>query len=464
MNQRVRVFVPINSLALLVIDALLIAVSFASAPFLIDEIAPASLDPVTFLFYDSGFTRIHVAVLTILIGIHFQNLYSNILIRSRLWLFQQLCFVLGTAFIFQAVLAYFVPGLRVPVRVMVVGSLLAIAAVYVSRLFYSSRFLQIPRWDRILLVGSSPFFKELSAYVEAYPEAGLFIAGCVGAPHLDHGVEKCLGPAECLIEIVEAVCPRRIIVGNVEASALLNEQLLALRFSGYKVERAEDAYERILGRIHIDRLGPSEILYGRNFAPNPQQLLVQSMWTTAAAAIALIVLSPLLALAAALSRLAFAGPILDRQPRVGLGGGVFRLCRFRRPEAARIPVLARVIAPLRDLPLLFNVLKGELAIVGPAPDRLEFVDVLSREIPFYRHRQNVRPGITGWAQIHGANPAADTIRQLERDLYYVKNMSLRLDTFILLQTLKMLALAVFDGSSEPVRETVPTVTAGGVRD
>jgi lipopolysaccharide/colanic/teichoic acid biosynthesis glycosyltransferase len=95
------------------------------------------------------------------------------------------------------------------------------------------------------------------------------------------------------------------------------------------------------------------------------------------------------------------------------------------------------------LPQLFNVLKGDMSIVGPHPERPEFVNALSELIPYYHQRHRVRPGMTGWAQINGtyANTVEDTIQTLEHDLYYIKNMSQGLDTYILFSTIKAVLLS-----------------------
>jgi lipopolysaccharide/colanic/teichoic acid biosynthesis glycosyltransferase len=159
-------------------------------------------------------------------------------------------------------------------------------------------------------------------------------------------------------------------------------------------------------------------------------------------------------------RLTSAGPVFYSQERVGLRGRRFRLYKFRSMRAdaeqatgavwaakddPRITGVGRWLRKLRidELPQLLNVLRGEMAMVGPRPERPEFVEVLSREIPFYGHRHAVLPGITGWAQIsHGyGDSVQDAIVKLEYDLYYLKNFSLSLDTYIVFQTLKVMLLS-----------------------
>jgi lipopolysaccharide/colanic/teichoic acid biosynthesis glycosyltransferase len=110
----------------------------------------------------------------------------------------------------------------------------------------------------------------------------------------------------------------------------------------------------------------------------------------------------------------------------------------------RVTLVGRVIRAVRldELPQLFNVLKGEMSIVGPRPERPEFVKTLIEQIPYYRQRQCVRPGITGWAQINYkyGDTMEDTIIKLEYDLYYIEHISLSLDAYILFHTLKAMLL------------------------
>jgi exopolysaccharide biosynthesis polyprenyl glycosylphosphotransferase len=177
------------------------------------------------------------------------------------------------------------------------------------------------------------------------------------------------------------------------------------------------------------------------------------------AAVGLLAALPLMLATAVAVRLSSPGPILYRQVRVGFNGQPFTLYKFRSMRAdaealtgavwaskddPRITRVGKVIRRIRfdELPQLFNVIKGEMAIVGPRPERPEFVRALSEQIPYYRQRHCVRPGITGWAQINHkyGDTLEDTIIKLEYDLYYIKNMSFSLDTYIVFHTLKTMLL------------------------
>jgi exopolysaccharide biosynthesis polyprenyl glycosylphosphotransferase len=177
------------------------------------------------------------------------------------------------------------------------------------------------------------------------------------------------------------------------------------------------------------------------------------------AVIGLVLALPIMLVTALAVRLSSPGPVLYRQTRVGLNGSLFTLYKFRSMRAdaeagtgavwaqkddPRVTKVGRLIRRIRfdELPQLYNVLKGEMSIVGPRPERPEFVKALNEQIPYYRQRHCVRPGITGWAQVNYkyGDTLEDTITKLEYDLYYIKNMSLALDNYIIFHTLKAMLL------------------------
>jgi exopolysaccharide biosynthesis polyprenyl glycosylphosphotransferase len=191
-----------------------------------------------------------------------------------------------------------------------------------------------------------------------------------------------------------------------------------------------------------------------------QTLIVQTISNRLLSAIGVVVASPIMLLTALAVRISSPGPILYRQVRVGLDGELFTLYKFRSMRAdaeaetgavwaskddPRITKVGKIIRKLRfdELPQLVNGLIGNMSIVGPRPERPEFVHSLSEKIPYYRQRHCVRPGITGWAQINYkyGDTLEDTITKLEYDLYYIKNMSFRLDTYIIFHTVKAMLLS-----------------------
>ncbi|MGA2724990.1 MAG: sugar transferase [Bryobacteraceae bacterium] len=443
-----RVFVPAGALLLLISEILLVAAAFVLATYF-----ELTVDPTVFLLYDGGFEGILLVLLCILVGMYFRDLYSQIRVKSRVVLLQHLCMVFGFAFLMEGLIGAFAPSLRVPLRVMLSGSGIALAAIFAWRILFSALAPQMAGQDRLLLVGDLPSLKDVGSFIQAHPDTGLALAGYVddstppGAP-LPGG--QALGPLSSLREIVRATHPRRVVVGVSDRrnQALVND-LRKLRFEGLLIEEVAGAYETVCGRVCLRELRPSQLIYSGEFNPQPRAFFYQTLRNMVLAGIAVILSSPVLLLTALAVKLSSSGPVLWRQTRTGLDGAPFTLYRFRSTrsgaEGPELTPVGRFICRLGfdRLPQLFNVLKGDMSIAGPSPERPEFVDALTALIPYYRQRNCVRPGITGWAQIRPGQGDApeDAGAGLEYDLYYIKHMSLALDTFIFVHTLKGILLS-----------------------
>src|ERR1035441_10370144 len=195
-----KVFIPVGTLTLLVSEVLLVTSAFIFATYIVLEV-----DPTVFLLYDGGLSRIVLVLISILVGLHLHDLYSQIQIKSRIVLIQQLCLVMGVAFLCQGLLAYLNANLRVPIHVMLLGSAIAVVAIFLWRLLFSAFAFQVVGRDRLLMVGGSPLLEDIGQYIIDHPETGLGIAGYVddlhaaGAP-LPGG--ETLGDMESLRDIV----------------------------------------------------------------------------------------------------------------------------------------------------------------------------------------------------------------------------------------------------------------------
>jgi exopolysaccharide biosynthesis polyprenyl glycosylphosphotransferase len=214
--------------------------------------------------------------------------------------------------------------------------------------------------------------------------------------------------------------------------------------------------ERVTGTVPVEALKSSWLIYNRGFAQGLGRRTVKRAFDLAAATGLLILSAPVMLMTALAIFIESGRPIIFRQERVGFRGRTFTLLKFRsmRTDAekdgvpkwasigdARITAVGRLIRRLRidELPQLFNVLRGEMSLVGPRPERPYFVADLTKQVPFYATRHTVKPGVTGWAQVryqYGAS-VEDTIRKLEFDLYYVKNHSLSLDLAILFRSVRV---------------------------
>jgi len=237
------------------------------------------------------------------------------------------------------------------------------------------------------------------------------------------------------------------------------EELLYLRLGGVKIEEATSWLEKISGRIEVEHLYPSWLIFADGFRFSVGFLLARRLFSTLMAGVGLLLALPLLPLIILAIKLDSRGPVLYRQARVGRGGHPFFCFKFRTmcqdaeadtgatwatdddPRITRVGKFLRA-SRLDEIPQLWCVLKGDMAFVGPRPERPEFVAWLSREIPYYGVRHVVRPGITGWAQVRYkyGNTLEDAREKLQYDLFYIKNASIGLDFLILFQTIKIVIL------------------------
>jgi len=246
-----------------------------------------------------------------------------------------------------------------------------------------------------------------------------------------------------------------IVAMTDRRSKMPMNELLHLRMRGIRIEDGTTWLEKISGQIDIDELNPSWLIFGDGFHlaagyKFPQRIL---SWLFALALC--IVTLPVIPIIALLIKLSSPGPVLYRQKRVGLGGARFDCYKFRtmRPDAEadsgptwasdNDPRVTTVGAFLRrtrldEIPQLWNVLRGDMAFVGPRPERPEFVENLSQQIPYYNLRHLTRPGITGWAQINYGYGASveESKEKLKYDLYYVRNGGIVLDLVIAFDTLR----------------------------
>jgi exopolysaccharide biosynthesis polyprenyl glycosylphosphotransferase len=225
------------------------------------------------------------------------------------------------------------------------------------------------------------------------------------------------------------------------------------RLSGIRVTDCLDFYERETGRISINDLREDWIALARGFVNSPLRERARRSKDILLAGIGILATAPVFVLAAIAIKLEDGGSVFYRQERVGLAGRPFTLLKFRsmREDAegdgvpawaserdGRITAVGWVIRKLRidELPQLWNVLRGDMTLIGPRPERPYFVHQFSQAIPFYDYRHVVRPGITGWAQVSFRYGASfdDTRRKLSYDLYYIKNRGLLLDIVIVLRT------------------------------
>jgi exopolysaccharide biosynthesis polyprenyl glycosylphosphotransferase len=457
MGRLLRVLVPISVLGLLASELTLIVGCYVFACYW--QFSSKAGSPLT----DNAVASSIVLALAFVLAAYFSDLYAQLRVRSNVVLFSRLMAILGVALICAAGISYVNPHLALPNEVVFTGSISALIVLTGWRALYSRGVVAAIGAQKILFVGSSPLMITISERLQEHPELGIKTVGYLAEniPNETNSPVPCLGDIDNITATVLRTKPDRVVIAMGEKRACLPmDELLALRFSGVRMEEATTLYEEAFGRICVREVRPSELIFSSKLGPRRWTVRLQTIYGTAFAAVAAIVVLPVVLVAALIVKLTSKGPAFYQQTRVGLNGRTFTVYKLRsmcqdaeaRTGAVwasrndpRITPFGRFLRKSRidELPQFWNVLKGEMSIVGPRPERPEFVRELSNTIPFYPHRHCVKPGITGWAQINHqyGDTIQHTITKLEYDLYYLKNLSPTLDAYIMFQTVKTMLLS-----------------------
>jgi sugar transferase (PEP-CTERM system associated) len=313
--------------------------------------------------------------------------------------------------------------------------------------------------ERVLIVGTGSLALTVAKQMRAQHDFAYRLVGFIedptGAGSSTAG--PVLGAAADLPRIVEAYDIGRIVVGLTDRRGQLPiDELLHAKMAGVRVEDAATTYERMTGKILVDDLKPSWLIFSEGFQASRATRLAKRLFDVTGALIGIVLAGPIMLLTALAIRLESPGAALYCQERVGENGRVFTLCKFRsmridaeqgtpvwaKDHDDRVTRVGRFIRLTRldELPQFWNVLRGEMSFVGPRPERPFFVQQLAEEIPFYMMRHAVKPGVTGWAQVryrYGAS-VEDSLEKLRYDLYYMKHLSLVFDLTILVDTVKVI--------------------------
>lgn len=451
-----RVFIPTSVVALFLSEIVLISACY----FLVSGFT-LSMDPQLYLIEESGWAKITIVVLCILLGFYFQDLYTDFRIESRILLVQQVCLAVGIALLVQALLGYLSQDLMLPRWLMIIGSFLVVLIIPGWRMVYWTYVLRALRTERILLLGNASILAETAELITAKPELGYHLLGYLSEGDPVEFPSACLGSIAELKQVYATHRPTRIVVGMAERrNRLPMQELLDIRFAGTIIEDVADTYEMATRRVCTRKLNPSQLVFTAQLGPSANALAIQSGYSFVLGVIAFVIALPIMLLVALAVRLSSPGPILYRQRRVGLNGRIFTIYKFRsmyvdaeartgpvwaKKNDPRITPLGRWLRKLRldELPQLWNVVRGDMCIVGPRPERPEFVETLSQKIPYYRQRHAVKPGVTGWAQINHkyGDTELDAIIKLEYDLYYIKHVAPALDAYIIFHTIKVMLLS-----------------------
>jgi len=450
-----NVYYPVRTLVLLIVEALVVGLSFLLTIWWRNQETSWIL-----LNVEGGYWKIVGVTAIVLLLSHGLDLYDSSSTGEKWDQIFRLFTVLGlVAFVLAAVdlvYGYFLPG-----RVFLPGAKWGLLVLTVMLLGWRGAYtwiVQQPYFrERVYVLGTGDRALRLLNGLRQRSELGIEVVGWTG---------NIQGPltretvATHLLGLARENGVHRVIVAMPDRRGTLPvQELLELRLGGVKVEEATSWLEKISGRIEVEQLYASWMIFAEGFRFSASFRLVRRVLNFSVALAGLILSIPLLPFILLAVKLDSPGPALYRQKRVGKRNTQFYCYKFRTmrqdaeadtgatwaadddPRITRVGKFLRA-SRLDEIPQLWCVLKGDMHFVGPRPERPEFVEWLSKEIPYYGVRHVVRPGITGWAQVQYkyGNTLEDAREKLQYDLFYIKNASLGLDLLIMFQTTKIVLL------------------------
>lgn len=447
-----NLYVPSSKLLLIVGDALLLSVGFF---LLLGPSLPA--DGL------QGLQIYALALFAAIVGIwsfYFSDLYESSILRSKHMVLVAGLRGLGISAVLLTPLAWFSLRDRLQHHFLEPFLALILLLLYLQRWVSDWWLRRMSKGQRVLLVGSGATVRRLADELAGKCGLPLKLVGVIvdQAHPLPRDLRfAVVGTVDRLRDLARSFRPDRIVISSeIGVSTISAADLLALRRVGIRVQDAGELYESVTGRVPVESVRSNALAFGEALIPTRFTRAVHRAVSFLSALVLTALLAPIGFLVALIVKLDSPGPIFYTQERVGLGGRTFRVIKFRSmrqdAESASGPVWATtkdsrvtragaVLRKLRldELPQVINVLRGEMCLVGPRPERPHFVRMLEENITYYDLRHCIRPGITGWAQVcadYGSN-VEESRTKLEYDLFYVKNASLFFDLLILFKTVKI---------------------------
>ena len=399
------------------------------------------------------------------LSLYFSDLYEFNKIDTIIDIGSRLIQAIGVTSIVLAIIYYLWPELVIGKWIFFISLIVLLLFIVSWRILFSLIIIRRLFAERIIILGAGELARDILKeiwrrkdisydirYVLDKKKEGEPLNSFEGIP-FKYGFENLynFAAAEDISDIIVALDQKRGI--------LPYEELLNVKVRGINIIDGESFYERITGKLLVEKINPSWLIFSDGFQKSNLSRAIKRLIGLTLSTVMLICLSPLLILVALLIKLDSSGPILFSQERIGEFGRIFTLYKFRSMRAdaeklsgpvwaseddPRITRVGRIIRKLRidELPQLWNVFKGDMSFVGPRPERQFFIDKLRKIIPYYNERLSVKPGVTGWAQImypYGATEK-DALKKLEYDLYYIKNMSIAFDLIVIFHTVKIVLL------------------------
>ena len=447
----VRIFnsyVPARSLVLVLGEIAAVCVSFALA-----IVICFGEETRNVFATQQAILKILAVVALALLCSHYLELHDLRRLNIQGELQSRILMLVGILSFILAAVSYVFPEFKVGRYVFLTG-LFILSVVWSSWRWAYLRLISLrPLREKVYLLGNGERALRIREAIESRSELGMDLVGFASENEGQFNSESL---ARTLSDLRDARAVDRVIVALADRRSVMPvNELLDIRLRGIRVEDGTSILEKVTGKIEIDELHPSWMIFGDGFRLTQRHWFLRRITSTFLALTLSIVTLPLIPIIALLIKMTSRGPLLYRQKRVGLRGKVFDCFKFRtmRSDAEadsgptwasdddpRITRIGKILrrSRLDEIPQIWNVLRGEMAFVGPRPERPEFVAKLNQEIPYYNVRHAARPGITGWAQInYGYGSSVEEAKEkLRFDLYYIRNVSTMLDLLIVFYTLR----------------------------
>ena len=467
MIRLLHAYFPKWTLVLWVSEAFLVSLGFLAA-----TIARLGVGDAALMFnYQHGSLKILVVSTAIVICMYYFNLYDLSILGNRREMLIRMVQMLGTVYGVFVLLYYFYPPLELGRGILVVGLFFVATLLVCWRNLFALMNNFTDFADRAVIFGEGSLAQLIQQECASRPECGIRIVGSVlpvGNDRPDPNPDRYPSLRnlpqndgnDIILGALKTYRANRVVIAMSERRGKLPvELLLGMKCRGVQVQDGVDVYEMITGKVPIESVRLASLLFSSGCYASRFHLIYKRFASIVISILGLLVSLPLLPFIVLAIKVTSAGPFLYRQERVGRDNVVFRCYKFRTmradaeadtgptwaldddPRITRVGKFLRM-ARLDEIPQLWNVMRGDMSLVGPRPERPEFVSDLTRTIPYYSLRHSVRPGITGWAQIRYryGNSVEDAKEKLRYDLFYIKNMSVGLDILIFLNTIKVILL------------------------
>jgi exopolysaccharide biosynthesis polyprenyl glycosylphosphotransferase len=340
-------------------------------------------------------------------------------------------------------------------------AIVIVISVFRHQIYYmmKRRYAKGYNLRNVLIVGAGEMGKAVAQKLVHYKDLGFIVKGFLDDQRKEgeelnvNGGIKVLGPVSTLENILDKNNISEVYVAlELRNYQKILDTLKIVNKYAVNVRIIPDLFHFLTLKARIEDLEGFSVISIDEPPMRGVGLFVKRMMDRIASALLLILLSPLLLVVALMIKLSSKGPVIYHQDRIGLDGRKFTIHKFRtmiseaekgtgpvmcKPDDERITGIGRFLRKysIDELPQLINVLKGEMSLVGPRPERPAFVDDFREKIPKYMLRHKVKSGITGWAQVHGLRQDTPIDKRLDYDFYYIQNWSLTLDLKILWRTL-----------------------------